>query len=863
MYNLKTIIKTTLILLSLPVIAQDQPFNCDYSAYLFQNSDVYSIDLASGSSYLAAANITPGSINATGYNSKDGYIWGSLSSPEKSIVRIGNDFSTNIYTINELPTSNRYVGDISPSGIYYLKPGGTTYYIIDLDPASPNYLTSLGTGTLSLNINIHDWAFNAVDNFLYSVEKATNILYRIDASTGYVENLGEVPILAGLNYTYGAVYFDSSGNFYVSSNQTGTIYIINDVTNIADGSSIYSNLFAFGPSSSSNDGARCPSAPVPQENCSNGVDDDGDGLIDCDDPSCSGVSECPIIEPTASGGNEGGLESNSRLSELINQRNFQKIKNGYRFVPEKAKRIVKSKTYGKKNKKNSFTLHDFIPLNVISEEEVIESTPSDLLNITNASEVYSVDYLVNNKNIASILALKTKGKVYEHTKYICDRLLGAEIQSISTIEINNQNFIRSIIKNTDGHKEFVLSFSASTTQGKTDFLIENHWNLDKYSETTETEYYNFQIWSNSIDDLMLLSQEVLRLLEIQKNISGYQLSPPPTVFVKKGYYKNGELNLDIMNVNSSETVSFNAGYKTTETENVNHINSTIKLNKKYLTKVNLNTGKLFDIGFRIGDGINTPDDIFMSDGPWGVDDTAPSTNIDLYKITPNEEEINDTEMAIERNIELSATTKEYISVYKAFTARFKPVNLTNFSNLHFKAEGNGLVEIRLIKSNIQTWEEQYKTSVYLNSQRHEYIIPLNNFSSIKNTEPIFDDVTTIIFTMYSDNGSEKAIKLTLKELKLSNTTLSVDTVNNNETKILIVPNPMSNNTKINFKSSFEQEGTLLIYNQLGQKIKQHSLSIKTGNNTLVIERENMASGIYFIKIKTSANTFNTEKLIIE
>ena len=40
--------------------AQNEPFNCDYNAYLFQYNDVYAIDLASGSAYNVASDITPG-----------------------------------------------------------------------------------------------------------------------------------------------------------------------------------------------------------------------------------------------------------------------------------------------------------------------------------------------------------------------------------------------------------------------------------------------------------------------------------------------------------------------------------------------------------------------------------------------------------------------------------------------------------------------------------------------------------------------------------------------------------------------------------------------------------------------------------
>ena len=71
-----------------------------------------------------------------------------------------------------------------------------------------------------------------------------------------------MPILSGLNYTYGAVYFDASGRFYISSNQTGTIYVIQNVQDLNGSTSMDSNLFAFGPSSSSNDGARCPTGNV-------------------------------------------------------------------------------------------------------------------------------------------------------------------------------------------------------------------------------------------------------------------------------------------------------------------------------------------------------------------------------------------------------------------------------------------------------------------------------------------------------------------------------------------------------------------------------------------------------------------------
>ncbi|MDP5061629.1 MAG: hypothetical protein NWP64_06885, partial [Maribacter sp.] len=352
--------------------AQAEPFNCDFNAYLFQYNDIYALDLASGSSYLVAENITPGNVNGVGYNPTDGYLWGYLSTPSSTIVSIGKNYTVDQYTIPALPTGNKYVGDISPNGIYYFKAGGSSYFKVDINPDSPTYLEYLGAFELSQSLGIADWAFNAADGMLYTVEGGSRKLYKIDPETGKVYNLGEVPIIEGLSYTFGAVYFDVDGNFYISANQTGSVYKIEEVQNITDGN-MNSNIFAFGPAASSNDGARCPTAPVPQEDCMNGVDDDGDGLVDCDDPSCSGVAACPVIVTTSSA-NKGGLESNDRLANLISKRNFNRAKTNYVFDKLNAKKLVKNAFYGltSKTEINEIPLNSLVPLGVVGETSTIE-----------------------------------------------------------------------------------------------------------------------------------------------------------------------------------------------------------------------------------------------------------------------------------------------------------------------------------------------------------------------------------------------------------------------------------------------------------------------------------------------------------
>ncbi|WP_258932359.1 DUF6923 family protein [Flavobacterium oreochromis] len=827
-----------LSLANLSSFSQNQPFNCDYNAYLFQMNDLYAINLASGTATLIATDITPGTINAAGYNPTDGYMWGSLSTPANTIVRIGADFQTTSYYIPELPIGNRFVGDIRSDGVYFLKIGSFIYQI-DINPNSATYGQYITSYPLSASINVYDWAFNAADGYLYTVEKSTNILYRITPSTGAVQNLGEVPIMAGLNYTYGAVYFDVDGNFYVSSNDTGTIYIIRAVQNLTGSNIINSNLFAFGPSSSSNDGARCPTAAVLQENCSNGIDDDGDGLVDCDDPSCSGTGSCPVVDET-SGGNNGGLESNNRLGDIINKRNYNRVKTNYSFDRNKAARVEKNARYASKNA--NFTLQSFIPLQVINEDVVIESTPFDLTQITNATDIYAVDYIKNNKTIGSIIAIKTNNSVYEHTKYICDRLLGAEILSVSTIQLNEQNFIRSILKNADGNIEYSISLAARLTNNENNFSIDSHWNLDKYQRNAD--YYNFQIWTNSLDNLYKLGSELLTLINNQKTIIEYNVSNPPTVFVKKGKYSNGKLYLDIINPSGLQTVDFDGGKRLSETSSFENFTTNVNLDKKFLVQHDYPIGSLFDVGMRIGKNTPVPDDLFLSDGPWGLDNSAKGTTILNYQIKPNSYEVLSNEFPIERNVSLNAKVTNYVSVYRALTPRFKAVDLSDYNSFKFKAKGNGNLEIRFIKASISNWESQPYTTVRLSDNWREFNLSISSLINPSSTVKL-NDVKTIVFIMSTTNGQEVIKELTLENIRFSKERALI---NDESSEVAIYPNPVNNEATIQFIANETGNTKVEVLDQLGKIVLQFDVNTNAGFNSIPLSKKNYQKECIFVKL---------------
>ncbi len=851
-YTLSTSQKLSWLLISFLILApslvqaQSEPFQCDYSAYLFQYADVYAIDLASGRSYLVAESIVPGKINATAYNPKDGYIWGSTSEPGQSIVRIGKDFSTELYTFPELPSGNRYVGDINADGIYYMRAGSATYHAIDLNPESPNYLQYLGSSDLSKKINIHDWAFNAVDNKLYTVERKTNILYRISIATGNVEELGVVPILSGLEYTYGAVYFDGSGNFYVSANQTGSVYIINEVQHISNGE-ISSNIFAYGPASASNDGARCPTAPVPQEDCANGVDDDGDGLIDCQDPACSGIQACPVTYTATANG--GGLESNDRLANLIANRNFQRAKNNYTFSTDAAARVKKSSAYKTKRTtaKGDIELSSLVPLGVIGEDEVVESSPADLLDLTNASAIYSVDYLQGQENIAAMMVIKTDERVYEHSKFICDRFLGAQLLSVSNIKLREHDFIKSIIRQPDGSTEFALTFSGRLNPDN-QFIIESHWNIDAYRP--DSAYYNFQIWSNTIDDLLYLAEEVLSLLEVNHTISSYIGSRPPEVFVKSAKYNNGMIDLQLVNNNNSEVLQIEGGLKRTETSEADTYSFDTPLNG-YLDSVRITSGSLFDFGFRIrSEKGNTPDDLFVADAPWGLDQSAETSYVDLYEVNQNETSYSGDGYRVERNIRLQGRTSEYLGVYRALCPRFTPVDLSDYSNLIFEASGTGPMQVKLLKGNGM----HYTALVTLETGNKTFALGAGDFDSNGTKNLDFSDLKVVSFELASDNGQEQRKELLLGNVEFTNQSPATHFVLDNTDKSLVMPNPVVESAMLYFYEENAGNATFNLFSMGGRNLSSHRQQMETrkGQNEIVIQRKALPPGIYPYKLESSS-----------
>jgi len=256
---IKRILCITLILLIQIKDGYSGPFqSCPSKAFLMQQqiAQLYGVNLVTGDYSLLASDLgTTDKINAVGFNYHDNYIYG-WGYEWGTLIQIGDDFQAQPLTLENNPGVNFFVGDTSlENNTYYFYKKGLDYglYKVSLDPQDNEYLNVYRViNGSSLSLNIYDFAFHPDNGDLYTVDR-NGQLHSINVSSGVAQSLGNI----GQSGTFGAVYFDINGKFYISRNNDGHIFIID-----VDANNPQAEFFAYGPSASQNDGARCALAPV-------------------------------------------------------------------------------------------------------------------------------------------------------------------------------------------------------------------------------------------------------------------------------------------------------------------------------------------------------------------------------------------------------------------------------------------------------------------------------------------------------------------------------------------------------------------------------------------------------------------------
>lgn len=590
------------------------------------------------------------------------------------------------------------------------------------------------------------------------------------------------------------------------------------------------------------------------------------------------INELTISTSSVSSGSDGGLESEGSLADKIAKRNFNRqITPQLDYTRPTAALQYKQSSKAARTSASDLSLFTsekpFLGFPDFENVVANTSTPNDLKQITNATDVLAVDYFQNTSRIASFLSTYTPNGVYSHTKAICDRLNEATLMKIETVTLpingNEASFILAQLKQKNEEIEYAISFSGYLEAGK--LHVESYWTLDEYSK--KAAFYNFQAWAINPN---IAKQLVIKALEQASTLyevvleNEVKLAPLPKVFVQNGRYENGQLQLKLSNPSAlTGSVTVQGVLARSETnKNKETWSKTIVLSKAKEENLTIQVGQLFDTGISIVNSVDGQvDNLYLADAPWGYGIASDGGVISEYSVKNNDGATSATRgenYLLERNVSLKGTIKSYLSIFKMLEPSAKPLDMSAYGTIKFKAQGTGNVELVIMKKSVANYEEQFRVSVPLSATERQFMYNLSDFKSTKGGTLKASDVTTVVFGVIGDNATQKPFEISVKDLTFSTqliTAIEAEPVLG-EAALLAYPNPcMEDKVKLNFELSEGSEYTVSLYNFMGKKVYQAEKRGVQGANELSLNVASYTRGAYVCEVKHAQGVIKTKVIL--
>ena len=570
---------------------------------------------------------------------------------------------------------------------------------------------------------------------------------------------------------------------------------------------------------------------------------------------------------SVSSGNTGGLESIS-LGDAITKRVYLLAQTSaqsginYQNLKSWEQAGIQKKSAGTIN---SIAIIDLVPRQLSNAKlKSFITTPTDILGMTNAKEVVSVDYTLNGNCKAVVFATTTKLAIYDHTKAVCDRLKGASVIGLEQRGILGMNVIRFALKYEDGHTEYIISFSASSSSVRNTFGIQSNWLKADY--LPEDIMYNFQIWSVSDE----LTVEITKLIFEQLN----QIAPIEHLkqgkIVPDTYFESAKRTGTNMTFQIRSSVAGTNGYfelqeKANEQSSVTIKKVPFSFGVPGSNTMQIAVADIFETTIKMVINNQIQDEVFLSDGSWAVDYNNSNTVLNKFEIKNSSKTFASEEYQLFRNIQINAVTSTYVTALKLLRGGGLPKDLTQFKSIKFNATCNCNLKITLVKQSTKNWDDQYYIKIPLSTTAKDYMIDLSEFISAKSKNTInADDINSVVFTISNSAGITTNIFHTLINLAFSKETAAyVRSLSSKE--VQVYPNPTSGRFNCSFQSDkavhmqltiTELTSGIIVYSKLVSALK--------GSNLVPID---VASGItklgtYLLSFHSEEGGYEPKKILI-
>jgi uncharacterized repeat protein (TIGR01451 family) len=594
------------------------------------------------------------------------------------------------------------------------------------------------------------------------------------------------------------------------------------------------------------------------------------GANEVDSNAANDTSEAVINNCESSGGGTGGMESNGRLARLVATRNFNNLQNEAKGIVAATPAFNAQYRMSTANKHASVaSIMELVPTTGPLNSTSVVSTPSDLIGITNATGVFSVDYLnAQQRRLAVVLATTTPdASTYEHTKVVCDRLNGASLEEITQVSVQNRNFLMTQLRHPNSETDYSISFVVYQ-QGNT-FYVDSQFRREQYKPiTTGAEVLNFQVWSVVPQFTKDMVAQILTSLAKQGKVEVAPNQAPtiPAVYIRSGHYEQGKLMLNLVNTTGATSISLNGTQARTETEARAAFSRTVTIPATRTSTVEVPVGNLFDLGFSVTTANNAnSDELYVADGSWGS--SADDSKITTFNVSAPKTAALANSFVIDRDLEMAGSVKTSVAAFRFLQAGAYATNLSAYNSLRFDAKGSGTVKIVLEKAGITTWDH-YATTITLTPETKSVEIPFSAFRRSNGQAGLTaEDLTQVVFYVNGNGQTETAFNLNVSNMAFVKHS-SVATESNEQPKAIELsqnfPNPFNPSTAIQFNLPSASNVKVTVFDMMGRSIAVLANgNFSAGAHSLNFDATALPSGTYFYRLEAAGQNMTKKMTLLK
>ncbi len=557
-----------------------------------------------------------------------------------------------------------------------------------------------------------------------------------------------------------------------------------------------------------------------------------------------------------SGGYEAGIESSYDMAWALYQRYFT-IHKG-----------LATKYVQKDNPLYGYPLQTLIPTIGPENSIAFESTPFDIMKISNATSAYAVDYMLGEYRLGAVFSTTTNPpQVYNHTKPICDRLANFSLDELNVVFVNEAPYyLARLTNNKRNNSDATISFSVYEKQNE--FIVDSKWTLDEYLVPGDAiQVYNFQVWSPSMNYTKQIVSSIIDKFKAIKNVSytSNYLNDADVYFYSANYSNTGEVKIVTNNL-TQNTENIEVEFFITrqqgmpEEKIVKNINAEPGIKEHKLKLGIMSSARVI---------MNSPNDfkdvVFLGGGVYGPFVGEKSylrefSNI-ISSSVPN---LPEGSYIFPGGARIKADLGDYVLIGRSLDGAYDGVDISKFDKLRFILYAKG--KVRVFLEAFANGKYYYPYVVVDVNGEKDFEIPLRSFK-IDNQPVNLTSVSQIGFEFNkAENPDYNYVDYSVKDLAIyNNNQVAVGSPGKSFELYQNYPNPFNPVTIIRFDLPKQTFVKLKVYDVLGREVATilDKEMPPVNGYEVVFDASKLSSGIYYYKLITSDITISKRMVIIK